>query len=100
MPFVVLLFSGLSHFLVQKIQFTAPMYIESHWVSGDVHDAFRRPHVRVVRRRLCSHHTPMFMLLLPLQRCENSEGGPPCKSMPLVRRGLTPLVFRVVRRSK
>ena len=62
MPFVVLVFSCLSRFLVQKIQFMAPIYIESHWVSGDVHDAFRRPHVRVVRRRLSSHHTPLFML--------------------------------------
>ena len=60
MPFVVLLFSCFSRFLIQKIQFTAPIYIESHWVPGDVHDAFRRPHVRVVRRRLCSHHTPVF----------------------------------------
>ena len=65
MPFVVLLFSCLSRFLVQKVQFTAPMYIESHWVSGDVHDAFRRPHVRVVRRRLCSHHTPKFYPVTP-----------------------------------
>ena len=32
---------------------------------------------------------PMMLLLLPLQRCEISEGGPPCKSMPLVRLGLT-----------
>ena len=100
MPFVVFLFSCLSRFFVQKIQFAAPMYFESHWVSGDVHNAFWRLHVRVVRSRFRSHHKPMFMLLLPLQRCEISEGGPPCKSMPLVRRGLTPLVLLVAWHSK
>ena len=62
MPFVVFLFSRLSRFFVQKIQFAAPIYFESHWVSGDVHDAFRRSHVRMVRSVLRSHHKPMFML--------------------------------------
>ena len=62
MPFVVFLFSCLSRFFVQKIQFAAPMYFESHWVSGDVQDAFRRAHVRVVRSHFRSHHKPMFML--------------------------------------
>ena len=62
MPFVVRLLSGLSRSLVQKIPFAAPIYCESHWVSGDVYDAFRRSHVRVARSRFCSHHMPMFIL--------------------------------------
>ena len=52
MPFVVCLLSCLLRFLVQKIQFTAPMYIESHWVSGDVHDEFKRSHIRVARESI------------------------------------------------
>ena len=62
MPFVVSLLSCLSRFLVQKIQFAAPMYFESHWISGDVYDAFKHSHVRVARSRFRSHHKPMFML--------------------------------------
>ena len=62
MPLVFHLFSGLSCSLVQKIKFAAPMYCESHWVSGDVYDAFRGLHVRVARSQFCSHHMPMFTL--------------------------------------
>ena len=65
MPFVVFLFSCLSRFFVQKIQFAAPMYFESHWVSGDVHNAFWQSHVRVVRSRFLSHHKPMFYAVTP-----------------------------------
>ena len=65
MPFVVFLFSCLSRFFVQKVQFTAPVYIKSHWVFGDVHDAFRRAHVRVVRSRFLSHHKLMFYAVTP-----------------------------------
>ena len=62
MLLVFCVLSCLSHFLVQKIQFAVPMYGESHWVSGDVHDAFKRSDVRVARSRFRSHHKPMFML--------------------------------------
>ena len=58
MPFIVFLLSFLSRFLVQKIQFAAPMYFESHQISGDVHNAFRRSHVRVERSSFRSHHKP------------------------------------------
>ena len=56
MPLVFRLQSGLSRSLVQKIKFAAPMYCESHWVSGDVYDASRQLHIRVVRSRFYSHH--------------------------------------------
>ena len=51
MPLVFHLLSCFSRFLVQKIKFAMPMYYESHWVSGDVYDAFRRSHVCVARSR-------------------------------------------------
>ena len=66
-----------------------PMYYKSHWISCYVNDAFKRSYLRMPRSRFDSHHMPMMLLFLPLQRCENSEGGPPCNSMPLVRLGLT-----------
>ena len=62
MPLVFHLLSYFSRFLVQKVKFAAPMYGESHWVAGDVYDAFRRSHVRVARSHFCSHHMPMFIL--------------------------------------
>ena len=65
MPFVLFLFSALSRFFVHKVQLTAPVYIESHWILGDVHDAFRCAYVRVVRRRLLSHHKPVFYTVTP-----------------------------------
>ena len=65
------------------------MYCKSHWISCYVDDAFKRLYFGVPRSRFSSHHMPMMLLFLPLQRCENWEGGPPCNSMPLARRGLT-----------
>ena len=35
------------------------------------------------RSRFCSHHMPIMLVLFPLQRREELEGGPPCNSMPL-----------------
>ena len=67
----------------------ALVYYESHWISCYVNDAFKRSYFRMPRSCFCSHHMPIMLLFLPLQRCENSEGGPPCNSMPLVRLGLT-----------
>ena len=72
----------------------APMYNKSHWVSCYVHDAFKWSYFRVSRSRFYSHHVLMMLLFLPLQRCENLEGGPPCNSMPLVRLGLTMVVVK------
>ena len=66
-----------------------PMYCKSHWISCYVNDAFKRSYLRMPRSRFCSHHMPVMLLFLPLQRCKNSEGGPPCNSMPLVWLGLT-----------
>ena len=70
------------------------MYYESYWISCYVNDALKRSYFRMPRSHFCSHHMPIMLLFLPLQRCENSEGGPPCNSMPLVRLGLT---IRVVK---
>ena len=65
------------------------MYCESHWISCDVYDTFKRSYLRMSRSGFNSHHMPILLLFLPLQRYEILEGGPPCKSMPLVRLGLT-----------
>ena len=62
MLLVFCVLSRLSCFLVQKIQFAASMYGESHWVSGDVHDAFKQSDVHMARSQFRSHHKPMFML--------------------------------------
>ena len=65
------------------------MYYKSYWISCYVNDAFKRSYFRMLRSHFYSHHMPIMLLFLPLQRCENSEGGPPYNSMPLVRLGLT-----------
>ena len=62
----------------------APLYYESYWISGYVNDAFKRSYFRMLRSRFVSHHMPVMLSFLPVQRCENLEGGPPCNSMPLV----------------
>ena len=72
----------------------APLYHESYWISCYVNDAFKRSYFRMPRSQFCSHHMPFILLFLPLQRCENSEGGPPCNSMPLVQLGLTICVVK------
>ena len=89
MSLVFCLLFCLSRLLIQYVIFTAPIYCKSHWISGYVYDAFKRSYVRVLRSGFSSHHMPMMLLFLPLQRYEILEGGPPCKSMPLVRLGLT-----------
>ena len=70
------------------------MYYESYWISGYVNDAFKRSYFRMPRSHFRLHHMLIILLFLPLQRCENSEGGPPCNSMPLVRLGLTICVIK------
>ena len=70
------------------------MYYKSHWISCYVNDAFKRSYLRMPRSHFCSHHMPVTLLFLPLQRCKNSEGGPPCNSMPLVWLGLTMFVVK------
>ena len=35
-----------------------------------------------MRGRFCSHHMPTILWFFPLQRHEESEGGPPCNNMP------------------
>ena len=54
-----------------------------------VNDASKRSYFRMQRSHFNSHHMPIILLFLPLQRYKNSEGGPPCNSMPLVRLWLT-----------
>ena len=73
---------------------TAPLYSESYWISGDVYDAFKWSYLRLPRSRFRSHHMPFMLLFLPLQRCDKSEGGPPCNSMPLVRLGLVMCIVK------
>ena len=65
------------------------MYYKSHWILCYVNDAFKQSYLRILRSHFDLHHMPMMLLFLPLQRCENLEGGPPCNSMPLVWLGLT-----------
>ena len=65
------------------------LYNESYWISSHVNDAFKRSYFCMPRSHFHSHHMPIMLLFLSLQRCENSEGGPPCNSMPLVWLGLT-----------
>ena len=36
----------------------------------------------MMRGHFCLHHMPIILLFFPLQRHEESEGGPPCNSMP------------------
>ena len=71
-----------------------PLYHESYWISCNIYDAFQRSYSRMLRSRFYSYHMPFMLLFLPLQRCENSEGGPPCNSMPLVWLGLTICVVK------
>ena len=55
---------------------------ESHWVSRNIYDAFRRSYFRMTRSCLRSHHMLVMLLHFPLQQHEESKGGPPCNSMP------------------
>ena len=71
-----------------------PMYCKSHWISCDVNNAFKMLYLCMSRNCFNLHHMPMMLLFLPLQRCENLEGGHPCNSMPLVWLGLTICVVK------
>ena len=70
------------------------MYYECHRILCYIYDAFKRSYLCMPRSCFYSHHVPLMLLLLPLQRCENSEGGPPCNTMPLVQLGLTMCVTK------
>ena len=94
MPLVICLVFSLPCLLIQKVEFTAPIYCKSHWISSYVNNAFKWSYFCMPRSRFYSHHVPMMLLFLPLQQCENSEGGPPCNSMPLVWYGLTICVVK------
>ena len=67
----------------------APVYYKSYWILCYVNDTFKRSYFCMPRSCFYSHHMLIMLLFLPLQQCENSEGGPPCNSMPLVQLGLT-----------
>ena len=82
MPLVGCYLFPFSRLLSQYKQITVPVYYESYWISGNVNDALGRAYVGLPRSRFGSHHMPVMLLFLPLQRRENSEGGPPCNSMP------------------
>ena len=70
------------------------MYYKSYWILCYVNDAYKRSYFCMPRSCFYSHHMPSMLLFLPLQRCKNSEGGPPCNSMPLVRLGLSICVVK------
>ena len=76
-----LILSSVPCLLVQQVQFMVPLYNESYGISGDVDDALGWSYIRMSRSRLSSYHSPVSLVFFPLQRCENSEGGPPCNSI-------------------
>ena len=69
MPFILFLVFSVACLLIKQVQFTAPIYCESHRITCYADDAFKRSYV-VPRRRFCSHHMPVMLLFLPLQRYE------------------------------
>ena len=81
MPLVSRVVSPFPFLLIQQIQCMVPLYDESYWISGDVDDALGRSHVHMPGSRFSSHHLPIMLVFFPLQRCEKSEGGPPCNSI-------------------
>ena len=83
MPLVSCLMSSFSRSLIQQKQVTVPVYYKSYWISRYVNKAFKRSHFHMPRSQFCVHHMPIILLFLPLQPCENSEGGPPCNSIAL-----------------
>ena len=94
MPLISCLVFSFSRLLIQYKQVTAPLYHDSYWIPCNVNNAFKRSYFCMLRSCFCSHHMPIMLLFLPLQRCKNSEGGPPCNSMPLVWLGLTICVVK------
>ena len=60
-----------------------PLYHESYWIPCNVNDTLGQSYFRMLRSRFCSHHMPIMLMFFPLQRHKESEGGPPCNSMPL-----------------
>ena len=60
-----------------------PLNNKSYQILCNVDDALERLYFRMMRGRFCSHHMPTILLSFPLQRYEESEGGPPCNSMPV-----------------
>ena len=55
---------------------------KSYRILCDVDDTLEQSYFRMMRGRFCSHHMPTILLFFPLQRHKESEGGPPCNSMP------------------
>ena len=68
MPLVICLLFPLSCSLIKQVKFTAPMYCKSHWISCYVDNTFKRAYLCMPRSRFYSHHVPMILLFLPLQR--------------------------------
>ena len=60
-----------------------PLYYESYWIPCNINDALERSYFRMSRSRFHLHHMLIMLVIFPLQRHEESEGGPPCNSMPL-----------------
>ena len=73
MPLVLFLVFSLSCLLIKQVEFVAPMYWESHWITCYVDDAFERSYLCVPRSRFYSHHVPVMSLFLPLQRYEKFQ---------------------------
>ena len=55
---------------------------ESYWIPCNVDDTLERSYFRMMRGHFCLHHMPIILLFFPVQQHEESEGGPPCNSMP------------------
>ena len=75
MPLVICLVFSLSCLLIKQVEFAAPMYCKSHWISCYVDDAFRRSYLCMPRSRFYSHHVQVMLLFLPRQRYEKKFGG-------------------------
>ena len=59
-----------------------PLNHKNYWIPCNINDALERSYFCMMRGRFCSHHMPIMLLFFPLQQHKESEGGPPCYSMP------------------
>ena len=70
MQLVLFLVFSFSCLLIKQVEFMAPIYCESHWITCYVDDAFKRSYLCMPRSRFYSYHMPVILLFLPLQRYE------------------------------
>ena len=55
---------------------------KSYRVLCNLDDTLEWLYFHMMRGCFCSHHMLTILLFFPLQRHEESEGGPPCNSIP------------------